>query len=120
MTAFWDQREREIAEAATIEEAVSLEAATFNTVIQLTGDREFPPHVREQAMNIIATKSIGDNPPGIPGGGRRQYEVAKLCQAVSTLHCLWHSLAEDRTTTRFGLLTDSPDEDLRARDRHDE
>ena len=119
MTAFWDQREREIHEAGTIEEAIALEKATFDIVTQLTGDREFPNHVREQALIIMATKSISDCPKGIPGGGRRHYEVAKLCQAVSSLHCLWHFLAEDRITTRFGLLTDSPDEDLRARDKHD-
>lgn len=84
-----------------------------------TGDREFPESLREKIMGAIAVwQSRTDG--GIPTKGRQFSLVMRSSYLIGELHGLFHQLASGRVKTRFGMLTDDPEANLKMRACHDE
>ena len=91
-----------------------VEELVIHDVMLLIGDREFPTDLFARAMHVIATNRASD-----PTEGARRTEVLRRSALIDALHRLWHEIASRKVRVRWGLLTDDPAGDLRARERHE-
>lgn len=127
MSSYFDARTREVAEAAEqfeqdasfLARVQEIEEKVFGDVARITGDREFPSRMREQAMNLCALQSarvIGEcrNPKA-----EARALATRSSAMIEALHSLFHEVARARIQTRFGLLSDDPIGDAERRDAED-
>jgi hypothetical protein len=97
---------------------VEIEEQVFRDVCRITGDREFPATLRERIMDACATERVDVG--GVPNRrGLEQCIRFGWSHYIETMHSLFHEVAQSRTETRFGLLTDDPIGDAERRDHHD-
>jgi len=120
MTAYWDDISLQVRDATTVEEVVQIENQVSQIVRLLIGDREFPNDLREEIMTIMSVWQI-DPELGLQSEqGRSYYGAVKISRMCQELHMVFHRVAERKIKTRFGVITDDPQESLRDRDRHDD
>jgi len=114
MSSYFDKAEREAAES--IEDAKAIEAAVIADVNLITGDREFPDDLRQKIQKAIALLRI----ESVNGAtkGKEWYESLGNSKLLSTLHSLFHEVAQARIETRFGILNDRPSSILSMRDEY--
>lgn len=128
MSSYFDGLSREIAEVFSrtrdqqviLDEVRAVEERLFQDVTRLTGDREFPDDLRQQALGILACRAIYQ-PEGVPVPQKAvEYLLCVgISPAVEGLHDLFHTVARRRHVTRFGALSDHPQFDVERRDEHD-
>ena len=96
----------------------NIEARVIATINLVTGDREFPHELREKLQGIIATRCV--QVTVVPNQKAIDYAWAcKLSLLIDDLHFAFHRVASLRIETRFGRLSDNPDEIVKRRDEHD-
>jgi hypothetical protein len=124
MTAYFDSARREVTtyasafkddEAAFLRAVALVEFTVIADVTRVTGDREFPDDLREHILGDIAVLRVdaGELPET---QGRRNARDFRDSELVERLHDRFHELARRRVTTRFGVLTDSPRQNLVMRE----
>ena len=116
MTAYFDDRAREIREAARhmsdtefMQNVAEIEADLFADVTRVTGDVEFPADLRGKILGLFACQSVWQ-PGGVPVPKRATDHVrAKRASFVlEEVHAAFRELAARGVDTRFGRLSDSP------------
>ncbi len=129
MSSYFDERARQVAETADADDGddgvfllgvICIEAPMIDQVNLVTGDREFPDDLRQRIQGAIATKAVGAWHGVKPL--QRTVDRALRCRTsllVEELHDLFHEVARRRRHTRFGYLSDSPEDILARRDEHD-
>lgn len=118
MTSYFDDKAREISDAARANDFVSaadVEDQVIADVWLVTGDREFPDDLRERANRLIATLRVRSVPSTMPSKGEQVLRAAKRSSLVDALHNLFHEVGRRRVETRFGRLADNPRAFLIAR-----
>jgi hypothetical protein len=119
MTEFFDSRTRTAEQGFDF--AVEVEKEVIHYVSLVTGDREFPPDLREEAQRTIALWSLGPLGKLKPRPEAVQYyETMNLSRLLSDLHSFFHKVAALRLESRFGILSDDPLDILIRRDDEDE
>lgn len=117
MTSYFDEKTREVAEAAddcddfsTLKTLVAhIELRVIEQVVLVTGDREFPDDLRERILKAIATRAVCHYAGLEPRRVALEYlEATSMSALLDALHSLFHEVARRRIKTRFGLLQDSP------------
>jgi len=101
-----------------------IEQTVVAHVMLNTGDREFPNDLRDTILGLVVLHGVhyvlNEGSLLQPTKMARYLVLTLRASALITqLHSAFHALAARRIETRFGLWTDSPDENLRDRDRHD-
>jgi len=124
MTTYFDNLTREIAQVHRTE-AVEIENEVVRTVSLACGDREFPQDMRERIMGAIAqwqmvppyAKDLDDPKANI--SAIRYFDCLCSSRLVCELHAMFHEVAARRVNTRFGWLSDDPQDIVRTRDAFD-
>lgn len=120
MTTYFDNLTREIRVSNNLDTTIALENDLAAKVSLVTGDREFPDDLREKIQGVIAVRRI--ERPETNDRNEREVEwfnTLKQSRLVEDLHACFHIVAEGRYVTRFGLLTDDPEDILKRRDARD-
>jgi len=131
VTAYFDDLEREVStissetrgnDDAFLERLSVIEKALSETARLNSGDREFPADLRERVMGAIACYAIAGSFEDADFTERPKALALTLRRSrlVGELHRIFHEVAQRRIKTRFGLWTDDPGANLKARDAHDE
>lgn len=128
MTSYFDnaaQDAREVFHGEQSEEAQLgslrlIEADVIRDVSLVAGDREFPDDFRERIMATIAQRQVEsiagiENPAALDDA-----LMIHGSPLIGELHQLFHALASRRVQTRFGVLTDKPEDILKRRSEYDE
>jgi hypothetical protein len=126
MTSFFDKAARDVRDAdilsvnqpdsAFLDRLADIEAEVFRKVCLVTGDREFPDDLREKMLGVIAVHGVANNELTPSEKARERAAMMRYSRAIEDLHGLFHELARRRVQTRFGWLSDSPDQILVLRD----
>lgn len=127
MTAYFDDLNREIAQLsdqfstsnAFFDHLVVLEERVIKDVSLMTGDREFPDHLREGLMSLIAIHRLRDFQGNIQLRSAHYAGSVRTSRLISELHSAMHTVACLRINTRFGIITDDPAANVKARDMYD-
>lgn len=127
MTTFFDTRTRDVADlqnydlsdATWLRLVAWVERPVINLVSIVVGDREFPDELRERLLGIIAVHTLVDDVLEPSEATREMALTCRTSELLSRLHSAFHDVANSRTTTRFGLLSDDPTDILTRRDDHD-
>lgn len=124
MTTYFDEAVRDVTTQAGLPDdeflanLESVEARVCADVSLCVGDREFPDSMREKILGIIAVWQVRDD-GGVPTKGRQFALVSRTSFLLGELHGAFHRLAAGRVKTRFGMLTDDPEANLKMRACHD-
>ncbi|NIT79620.1 MAG: hypothetical protein GWN58_33220 [Anaerolineae bacterium] len=124
MTTYFDEAVRDVTTQAGLpddeflENLRSVEARVCTDVSLCVGDREFPDSMREKILGIIAVWQVRED-GGVPTKGRLFALVSRTSFMLGELHGAFHRLAAGRVKTRFGMLTDDPEANLKMRACHD-
>jgi hypothetical protein len=125
MTTYFDNAAQEVTSSAGLPDneflavVQSVETQVCVDVSLCTGDREFPASLRERIMEAIAVWQCRTD-AGVPTRGRQCSLVTRSSHLIGELHGLFHRLAAGRVKTRFGMLTDDPEANLKMRAYHEE
>ena len=116
MTAYFDDRAREIREAARhmsdaefLQNMSEIEADLFADVTRVTGDIEFPVDLRHKLLGIFASQSVwqpGEVP--IPKRATDHVRAKRASFVLDDVRVVFRELAARELDTRFGRLSDSP------------
>lgn len=128
MTAYFDEAMHRSLELdhvsgqdnAYVTAMAEIEEPIVRDVLLNTGDSEFPDDLKQHALKIIAMRAVWCS--GLTRSKEaHDYTLAMhYSRAIEELHSLFHTLAQRRIATRFGLWTDSPRGNIDAMRRHDE
>jgi len=103
-----------------LKELQVIERRIVDDVAMCTGDREFPNHLRQAIMKVVANSQARvDRAPFGPTPGLKISLATRSSQLLSELHRAFHLVAAAKIKTRFGTLTDDPSANVKARDTHD-
>ncbi len=118
MSGYWDENAREI--KANFEHINAIETKIIATVQLVTGDKEFPEAMRQRILNAIHMWRYHNPivPEYNPTEGHRMSEMTRRSRLVDELHSLFHDLAGLAVQTRFGQLSDDPDDILNRRNEY--
>ena len=126
MSSYFDDLMSNVSEIPALDEEdfllalIGIEAQLIHEVNLVTGDREFPPDLRENIQGIIAISAVQCNEKLPRHPLAVEYALAtRSSQLVDALHMAFHELARRRIETRFGMLSDNPGHILAMRDDHD-
>jgi hypothetical protein len=124
MTTYFDDAVRDVTSRAGLPDPEFLanleevEARVCADVSLCVGDREFPDTLREKILSIIAVWQVRDD-GGVPTKGRQFALAARTSFLLGELHGAFHRVAAGRIKTRFGMLSDDPEGNLKTRACHD-
>lgn len=129
MIDFFDNLEQLLANQTQLDNAEGFKNVAWSmerrlvkmTILPLISDREFPDDMRQTIMRAIAIDGIYPGTSSLKVLPRTLERATLLRKSLlfASLHKLFHELGNRLTHTRFGLLTNSPDQDLKSREFHD-
>lgn len=126
MSSYFDNLSRQVSEVPRdpadgfISGVATIERSMIDTIVLVAGDREFPHDLREKIMSAIAKWHVGTYAGLEPSPKAIEYVSSlSMSELVERMHSLFHDVASRRIVTRFGRLSDHPQDILHRRDEHD-
>ena len=95
---------------------VTVEDQVIKDVSAISDDREFPDDLRVKILGAISLLRYDNGPEKPATAGRRNSDLMRRSALIERLHDIFHTLAQRRVETRFGMLSDRPNGMLARRE----
>ena len=115
MTRYFDEKNqmiRALPKDDFITDVFEIEMKVITDVEYAIGDREFPEDLREKILHIIFSKKIfNSGVSNVIEPKFNQYSIiTSSSELIKELHKLWHDVGSSRINTRYGYLSDDPED----------
>ena len=105
-----------------IEKLAVIEEGVVDDIRRICSDREFPDDIRHRIWGVVEDWCIAPITRAAHPGTHKAIAECRMCQTscmINHLATIFEELAVRRIDTRFGLLTDDPQEIWEAREKHE-